>query len=154
MHATIHRPVTGHWQVESASCLVADLAAIIDQRVGTSTANGRTSPANAWFTIKRACEFIEAHLAEPIPIGKVSAYSATSLSRLERTFRSELQMSPSRYILTRRLAAANRKLKDANSNDTQVAQIAMDYGFNHLGRFAGAYRAHFGELPSDTLRSG
>jgi transcriptional regulator GlxA family with amidase domain len=70
---------------------------------------------------------------------------------LERTFQRELQMSPSQYILTRRLIAANKALKQSSSDNTHVTQVAMEYGFNHLGRFAGAYSEHFGELPSKTL---
>jgi transcriptional regulator GlxA family with amidase domain len=37
------------------------------------------------------------------------------------------------------------------SRDT-VADIAMRYGFWELGRFAGVYRARYGETPSATLR--
>ena len=153
MRATIHQPVPGRWAVERASDLATGLAAIVDQHAGSPKTYCRKSPTNSWRTVKRARDFIEAHLTEPISIGKVCAHSATSLSKLERTFRHELQMSPSQYILARRLAVANRDLKEANSSGKQVAQIAMDYGFNHLGRFAGVYRAHFGELPSETLGS-
>jgi transcriptional regulator GlxA family with amidase domain len=73
------------------------------------------------------------------------------VSKLERIFRRELQMSPSQYILARRLAAVNHDLHRSRSNGVRIAQIAMDHGFHHLGRFAGAYRAHFGELPSETI---
>ena len=69
----------------------------------------------------------------------------------ERTFQSELQMSPSQYILTRRLIAANKALKQNNPDNIHVTQVAMEYGFSHLGRFAGVYSEHFGELPSETL---
>ena len=72
---------------------------------------------------------------------------------LERAFRREFGMSPTEYIRVRRLAAANRRLKRAEGADKQIARLAMDVGFNHLGRFSAAYRRQFGELPSDTLRT-
>lgn len=54
MHATIHQPIPGRWQVERASGLATDLPAIIDQRSGTLKTNCRTPPAESWRTIKRA----------------------------------------------------------------------------------------------------
>jgi len=151
MHATIHQALPGRWQVERASRLATDLATIIDQVHKTRNKTCRTSRRTTWSTISRAREYIEAHLTEPISISKVSEYSATSVSKLERIFRRELQMSPSQYILARRLAAVNRDLHRSRSNGMRIAQIAMDHGFHHLGRFAGAYHAHFGELPSETI---
>ena len=48
--------------------------------------------------------------------------------------------------------AVRRALASSDPRQTRVADIAMHYGFWELGRFAGAYRAMFGELPSATLR--
>ena len=151
IHATIEQPATGRWQVEQGHCLATGLAAIIDQHAGTAKTNGRTSPAESWRAVSRARAFIETHLTEPITISKVCAHSAMSLSKLERSFRRELQMSPSQYILARRLAAVNRELKGTSSSGKKIVHIAMNFGFTHLGRFAGIYRKQFGELPSETL---
>jgi transcriptional regulator GlxA family with amidase domain len=34
-----------------------------------------------------------------------------------------------------------------------VAEVARSVGITHLGRFSGAYREEFGELPGETLRA-
>jgi transcriptional regulator GlxA family with amidase domain len=60
-------------------------------------------------------------------------------------------MSPGQYIRAHRLMSVNRKLIHANRNGDSITRIATDHGFTHLGRFAGAYREQFGELPSETL---
>jgi transcriptional regulator GlxA family with amidase domain len=36
--------------------------------------------------------------------------------------------------------------------DESITQIAMKWGFRHLGRFAVGYRDRFGEMPSQTRR--
>ncbi|MDJ0940915.1 MAG: AraC family transcriptional regulator [Woeseiaceae bacterium] len=107
----------------------------------------------AYRIIVTARGYIEAHLGRRIRITDICAHAATSLSRLERTFRREMDLSPSKYLLAIRLEAVRRALQSAQSPQTSVAHFAHDCGFNHLGRFAAAYRRHFGELPSETLRA-
>lgn len=54
--------------------------------------------------------------------------------------------------LMRRLAAARKRLLLATPPET-VTSIALDCGFDHLGRFALGYRQLFGESPSRTAAS-
>ena len=50
-----------------------------------------------------------------------------------------------------RLAGVHRNLEQGGGPGV-VAEVAMSWGFNHLGRFSADYRRSFGESPSDTLR--
>ncbi len=152
MNATLGQPTNAYDHVERASSLVTTLATIVDQYIGTQKTTFRTSRAEALRIIRRAREFIDAHLSETISISEICAVSGVSVSKLERTFQRELQMSPSRYILTCRLEAVRKNLNNTCSADKQIAFIAMDYGFNHLSRFSGSYYKQYGELPSDTVR--
>jgi AraC-like DNA-binding protein len=74
----------------------------------------------------------------------------------ERTLRacsSEfLGVSPTRYHLLRRLNGARSALLSADPETASVTEIAHKHQFLELGRFAVAYRAVFGEIPSSTLR--
>ena len=74
----------------------------------------------------------------------------------ERTLRQccaeFLGMSPIRYHRLRRLNRARWALRRADPETTSVGAIARDLQFHELGRFAVAYRAMFGEMPSSTLR--
>jgi AraC-like DNA-binding protein len=74
----------------------------------------------------------------------------------DRTLRSccaeFLGMSPIRYVLLRRLKEVRRMLRDADPDVVHVAEVAQRFGFTELGRFAGRYRATFGETPSTTLQ--
>jgi AraC-like DNA-binding protein len=74
----------------------------------------------------------------------------------ERTLRvcctEFLGMSPTRYLLLRRLNMARSALRRADPATASVAEIARIHQFLELGRFAVTYRAIFGEMPSSTLR--
>jgi transcriptional regulator GlxA family with amidase domain len=74
----------------------------------------------------------------------------------ERTLRvccaEFLGMSPSRYLLLRRLNMARSALRRADPATASVAEIARSCQFLEPGRFAVAYRTFFGEMPSATLR--
>jgi AraC-like DNA-binding protein len=74
----------------------------------------------------------------------------------ERTLRMycarSLGMSPGNYVRLRRLNLARAKLRRAEPATGSVGEIAKQFGFTELGRFAAAYRGVFGETPSTTLR--
>jgi AraC-like DNA-binding protein len=62
-----------------------------------------------------------------------------------------LGMGPKRFLLLRRMHLARRALRKADANAT-VTDIATEFGFWELGRFAVEYKALFGESPSETLQ--
>jgi hypothetical protein len=66
---------------------------------------------------------------------------------------THLCMGPRRYIYLRPIQFVRRALRNAGPDETRVAQVARQYGFARLGRFAMAYPEQFGKLPSVTLLS-
>jgi AraC-like DNA-binding protein len=67
-------------------------------------------------------------------------------------FNRRFGMPPSAWFRVRALHGARRELTSANPSLVSVSEIATKWGFWHLGRFAGTYRRHFGERPSETLK--
>ena len=55
------------------------------------------------------------------------------------------------YLQELRIVAAHRDLLEADARQG-IADVALRWGFTHLGRFAADYRKRFGQLPSQTLK--
>ena len=51
-----------------------------------------------------------------------------------------------------RLEGARDDLRRSSASGDSVTDVALRWGFGHLGRFARDYAEQFGELPSQTLR--
>ena len=68
--------------------------------------------------------------------------------RLRTAFYDTFDMAPSAYLRTRLLSDARDRLL---VGEQFVTEIALDLGFEHLGRFAAQYADVYGEHPHNTL---
>ena len=98
-------------------------------------------------------EVLADHPNRPLPMPHLCALVGVTERSLRFCCAEFLGISPSRYMLLRRLKAVRIALRDADPATASVAEIAGRCGFTELGRFAGAYQTAFGESPSTTLRS-
>jgi AraC family ethanolamine operon transcriptional activator len=103
--------------------------------------------------VERAEAYVRAHPDTPAPLHTLCRVVGLSERGLRNAFYSVRGMSPQRWILAERLRAVRNILSNQRGGPTTVTDAATDFGFYELGRFAGIYRAAFGEAPSDTLRS-
>jgi AraC-like DNA-binding protein len=123
--------------------LVADLLDRgMDAPGSTPLAAARLASVEAW---------IDAHLDEPITMGRLCEVASVGDRSLQLAFAALRGVSPMRFVTERRLAAVRSRLTRAGVND-DVTRVAVEAGFSHLGRFAVLYRQTFGETPSQTLR--
>jgi AraC-like DNA-binding protein len=102
--------------------------------------------------IARFKEFLETHPAQPLYLTEICA----AIGATERTLRvaceEHLGMGPIRFLSLRRMHLVHRAFQRADPATTTVTRLATDHGFWELGQFAVAYRALFGESPSESLR--
>jgi AraC-like DNA-binding protein len=89
---------------------------------------------------------------QPLRIEELCARLRTSRRTLQNSFRCVTGLSPVVYLRNMRLNAVRRRLMATTATELSVSHAAIDAGFDHLGHFAGCYRALFGEVPSATLR--
>jgi AraC-like DNA-binding protein len=79
--------------------------------------------------------------------------SGVSRRSLHEGFRKYYGVTPMVYLRNVRLDNARLVLKQKGAGDVLVTDVALDSGFNHLSKFARAYKERFGELPSEMLRN-
>jgi AraC-like DNA-binding protein len=101
--------------------------------------------------IRKAIQFIEANLHEQISFSAMLEAAGVSARAFYAGFNRFVGMPPQTYIKNLRLDRAQEELAACDGRST-VAEIAMRWHFNHLGRFSSEYRKKFGESPRDTLR--
>lgn len=101
--------------------------------------------------VRRAIDYIQAHAASLPTMAELCKISYLSERSLEYGFREYVGVTPIRYLRLVRLNGARQELLAASSKVDKVIDIALNWGFLELGRFAGEYRQLFHELPSETL---
>lgn len=108
-------------------------------------------PSAAPRDVKRAIDYIEANLAAPVRLADIVQAAGVPGRTLFKHFERFHGVSPMEYVRAARYQAVHQALSDADMLGG-VSELAMAWGFSHLGRFATEYCKRFGELPSDTRR--
>jgi AraC-like DNA-binding protein len=101
--------------------------------------------------MRRFRRAVEENPDQPLYIPELCAAIGVSDRTLRVCCQEQLGMSPKHYLLLRRMHLARRALRDGTPDTRSVTEIATQFGFWQFGRFAGEYRALFGEAPSTTL---
>ncbi len=95
--------------------------------------------------VRRAIRFLEAHLAEELPMARLAAEAGLNRSRFYETFRQETGLTPADFLQRRRCARAAQLLRET---DQPVTAIALDCGFRTSQYFARCFRKYAGLAPS------
>jgi AraC family ethanolamine operon transcriptional activator len=126
------------------------LTALAQAKAGGARRQGAMSAARI---VLEAEDFVEGGGArQAVQVEDICEALDVSRRTLYRAFHDVLDASPKAYLRLMSLSAARARLLAAGHRPTTVTQVALDHGFWELGRFSGAYRAMFGEAPSETLR--
>ena len=101
--------------------------------------------------LRRSLAYLNENSSRVVTVLELCRESAASMSTLERAFRERFGLSPKRYMTALRLGGVRRSLIDLQETRC-IADIAAQWGFWHMSKFAVDYRQMFGELPSATWR--
>jgi AraC family transcriptional regulator, ethanolamine operon transcriptional activator len=114
--------------------------------------------------VERVCDQVLGQPEEAPTLLQLCRDIGVSPRKLDYCFRDLLGMPPARYLRALRLNGARRALKRADgrgpagdggdAGSVTVHDVAVRWGFWHMGAFSADYKRQFGELPSVTRQRG
>jgi len=99
-------------------------------------------------TVKR---IINDDIHNIIQVSDLCRITSQSERTLERVCTKAFGTPPRKLLKNHRLKVVRQALQSNTEEKLNISKLSMDYGFMHPSRFAGEYKNHFGELPSQTL---
>lgn len=102
--------------------------------------------------VRVAYEFVHRNAHLPIGPADIAEAAGVSIRSLQQALRRYRETTPLRLLHSVRLDRVHTQLLAADSRHTSISAVAREWGFVHLGRFAGSYNDRHGESPRETLR--
>jgi AraC family ethanolamine operon transcriptional activator len=135
-------------QVELLETLLATLDAASDFE---PTYTERTRQAHS-LVVKAAEDHALSRVDDPLQVTDLCRAAGVSERALQYAFKEVMGLTPLNYLVRLRLHRVRQALLAASHRSSTVSAEALKWGFWHFGEFSRAYKACFGEMPSDTLR--
>jgi AraC family ethanolamine operon transcriptional activator len=104
--------------------------------------------------VNKVEDYFESNETRPLHISEICSALHVSRRTLHRAFHDGIGLGPVAFLRRKRLCSVRKILRSSDPMATNVARVAMEYGFANLGRFSGDYRQLFDEYPSQTLAAG
>jgi len=103
----------------------------------------RTQELVPW-RLKRAIDYIEAKLAEPLRLADIASAAGLTRMHFAAQFRAATGVRPHEYVLRRRIEHAQRMLV---SNDVSLINVALSVGFQTQAHFTSIFKRFVGQPP-------
>lgn len=113
----------------------------LDQR--SDEDNSRVPPLAKW-RLRRAIDFIDAHLGDSIGLADIAASAGLSRMHFAAQFRTATGLRPHEYLLRQRIDRAQQLL---SKSQTPLAEIALDVGFKAQTHFTTVFARFVGQTP-------
>ena len=105
---------------------------------------GRTSSLPKW-RLKRATDYIAAHLGEPIGLADIAASTGLTRMHFAAQFKAATGMRPHEYLLRQRMERAKELLAGSR---TPLAEVALEVGFKGQAHFTTVFARIVGQTPN------
>ncbi|MGH7155624.1 MAG: helix-turn-helix domain-containing protein [Acetobacteraceae bacterium] len=128
------------------------IQAVVNCLHGPSAEAGTIAQRHHTAIIRRFRNALEESADRAVYLPQLCAAIGVSDRTLRKCCQQHFGMGPKRYLFLRRMHLANQALRRASASEITVTDVATEFGFWELGRFAVEYRSLFSESPSATLR--
>jgi AraC family ethanolamine operon transcriptional activator len=135
-----------------ASSLVISILTGIATCDGVFTSGKRGARSESQRRLERALVFLEKHEDRLVSVDELCRAANIGERTLLRLFHDFLGMGPGRFMKLRQLNRVWRTIKNERGPHGTLTNLLADYNVTEFGRFAGTYKALFGESPSVTRR--
>lgn len=128
---------------EASAVAYQAMAALHDAAFAGTGAAAALPPALP-AALARVTAFVEAHLAEPLPVDRLAGVAGMSRAHFVRQFTAALGLPPSDHVEVRRMERVERLLL---ATEMRVGEIAAATGFADGNYLAKVFRRHRGMTP-------
>jgi AraC-like DNA-binding protein len=135
----------GSFGVLYADCITMSIVArlLATSRPAQNLARPKVAELARW-RLKRAMEYIEANLGEPVGLADLAAAAGLTRMHFAAQFKAAVGVSPHEYLLRRRIERAQEMLV---ARDTPLVEIALSVGFQTQSHFTCVFKRFTGQPP-------
>jgi AraC-like DNA-binding protein len=123
---------------------IAIASRLLAAQAGTACSPRSSTAGLAKWRLKRAIDFVEAHLAEPISLADVAAAAGLTRMHFAAQFRAATGLRPHEYLQRRRVERAQQMLLAPSA---AVVDVALEVGFQTQAHFTSVFKRFVGQPP-------
>jgi transcriptional regulator GlxA family with amidase domain len=128
-----------------------DLYERVASMLGTGPAPVEPSPGTRRRALLRCEEYMHSYTDWRFSLSDLCVAAECSERTLRTVFRECYGTSPMAFVKRLRLQRLRQGLRDASPHSTTVLNLALQWGFWHMGHLGRDYKLLFGETPGETL---
>lgn len=131
-------------RIYTDSLSIAIVSRLLAFRLGASDTDRSSSAGLIKWRLKRAVDYIEENLSEPIGLAEIAASTGLTRMHFAAQFRVATGLRPHEYLLRRRVERAQQILLAPNA---QVLDVALEVGFQTQAHFTTVFKRFVGQPP-------
>ncbi|KAA6333130.1 Exoenzyme S synthesis regulatory protein ExsA [termite gut metagenome] len=93
-------------------------------------------------------DYLNKNYMYDLSIEEIASYTGRSLASFKRDFKKISNLSPQKWLIHKRLEAAQWKLRNENK---KVSDVYVEVGFKNLSHFSTAFKQQYGFSPTKQL---